>query len=117
MKKLLFSLLALVGLSTFSHADIQGVYKSSFTQTDESLRIMRPATGTPLSLHGIIVSSASAVGGLITVYDSSGTATNTIARVSLVNLGAYYFDVKISSGLTYTTSTNSMGVTILYQPR
>jgi hypothetical protein len=117
MKKLLFSLLALVGLSAFSHADIQGVYKSSFTQTDESLALVAPTTGTPLSLHGIIVSSASAAGGLLTVYDSSRTATSPIARIGLTTVGAYYFDVKISSGLTYTTATNTQGVTILYQPR
>jgi hypothetical protein len=54
---------------------------------------------------------------LLTVYDSSRTATSPIARIGLTTVGAYYFDVKISSGLTYTTATNTQGVTILYQPR
>jgi len=88
------------------------IYTSSFTLTDDSQAIIDDVTW----LHAVVVSSASA-GGYIQLYDREG-ATPTTSLIGVVDLGTlntYLFDCVVSSGLTYNTSGNAGGVTILYR--
>ena len=61
-------------------------------------------------------------GGSIALYDSSATATNQIANIGFGTPGAGVgggwtvpIEVRVSSGITYTTSGNTTGVTIIYK--
>lgn len=116
----LFALAALLatipGLSFAFGESSMAVSQSSFTLTNDTTRSITTASGTPRSLDSVIVSSSS-VGGTITLYDSNGTATNRIGVVSLGTVQQAFYNIKISSGITYTTNTNSGGVTIIYTPR
>ena len=117
MKLLAFAaLLALPSLSFAYGESSVSVSLSSFTLTNDTTKSIRTASGTPMSLESVIVSSPSA-GGTITLYDSNGTATNRIGVISLNNANQFFYNVKVSSGITYTTNTNSGGVTITYTPR
>ncbi len=107
--------------------------QASFTQTNEgpvpisSGTNMRNGYGL---LIGVQVSSPMA-NGTITFADAfssgtTGTALGTLSTVAVVSLAgggnapvgtSFYipFEIKLSSGLSYTTSNNSKGVTIIYK--
>ena len=120
MKKILFAA-GLLFMGSVSHAawtDSSLLNKSSFTNTNESLAMISSRTLPGGILRGVVVSSSMA-NGVLTIYDSLGAASGTIAVLSLYNgntSGAFYipFDVRISSGLTYTTAGNTVGVSIIY---
>lgn len=108
MKKLF----ALLGVMLFSVSafgiDTKTTY-SSMTQTTESLaRIPNVRT-----LESVIISST-ATAGSIKIYDSSATATHQIAEISMSAVHSYDFDLYISSGLTYTTTSNTGSITLIY---
>lgn len=107
MKKVLLALL--VGLLS-GPVLADNLWRSSFTATNDTAQKITGA----VSLNGVVVSSASVAGATLLIYDSLSSANNLIARVSLTSLGDYTFNVKLSSGLVYTTSNNNMGVTIIY---
>lgn len=113
LKTILFSMAFMIPVVGFSYWDTVGVYSSSYTATNEGPRVI---TATPPGTIFVgIVSGTATTNGTIKVYDSSGTASNQIAVVSLGAPGAYYYNIFLSSGLTYTTANNTNGVTILYK--
>lgn len=64
--------------------------------------------------HGLCINSG-VLGGVATIYNSSGSATNPIAAVATTTMTpCSFFDVSVSSGLTYSNSTTA-NLTILYQ--
>lgn len=65
--------------------------------------------------HGVCVNDAGST-GTISVFNSSGTSTSPIAviRATSTVSACKYYDVQISSGLTYTTSAPN-DTTFLYQ--
>lgn len=88
------------------------VWKSSTTASADTTK--RLCTGNKAILHGVCVNDGPS--GLVTVYDSSATATSPIAVIrssSAVTAGCLFYDVQTSSGLTYTTSAAG-NVTFLY---
>lgn len=113
--KILLSLTLLFSPITLKAAFIESfnTFDSSYTVTNETTKlIFNTPPGTVLAQ--INVSSVS-TGGLLQVYDSSDTATNKIANVTLATVGSYRYEVRLSSGLTYTTTGNGAGVTIIYK--
>jgi hypothetical protein len=114
--KLLLAVLAVLSLTGTASAfdEVSGaIHRSSFTTTADTLLVV---PNTPRALVAVVVSSPT-VGGILTVYNSSGTATNPIGIVSLATIQTARYDVRISSGLTYTTNMANGGVTIIYTPR
>lgn len=113
MKRLMIAGLSLLlAASAFAYTETREINSSSFTTTNDTA-VQIPNTGPNTDFRGIIVSSVSAT-GQIAVFDTQGVATSTKAFVSLGTLGEYHFNVRLSSGLSYTTTTNLGGVTILY---
>lgn len=113
MKRLLISLLS---LSLASMGMAFEVSPSSYTATDDSLKIIEHHTGGARSLVAVIVSSPTAL-GTITIYDSSGTATGKIGTIHCGTVQDPSFNVRLSSGLTYSSLGCSNGVTIIYKKR
>lgn len=124
MKKLLLLGLSLaLSSSAFAFTETREINQSSFTATNDTtawIQISSNAfpyfmanTSPNTDLRAIIVSSPSA-GGTITLYDSQGSAVNKIGVVSLGTIQEAHFNVRLSSGLTYSTSANTSGVTILF---
>lgn len=89
-----------------------GINYSSFTATNETGAEISGA----YSLAYINVSSATP-GGLLSIYDSkkSTSAVYQIGKIDLSTVHSYIYDIRLSSGLTYTTSSNSNGVSIIYK--
>jgi hypothetical protein len=107
MKRLLLLLL----LSTPAFADAVG--RSSFTITNDTTKHI---SGTqPSSVLMEVIVSSPTVGGLLRIYDSQGSATSQVANVTLQNAASYNFDLIISSGITYTTTLNGNGVTMIWR--
>ena len=127
MKKwILFLILTgLIAIAQNALADVSTtntLWKSSFTATnDTALKIpcntVEPKAGC--KFHGVIVSSAG-VASTLTIYDSSATAINPIAVINtsvgtVVPTGQLFYDLYVSSGLSYTTvGATPAKVTILY---
>lgn len=113
MKKV-FTLFAFMLCAGVSYAGGPEVNKSSYTVTAETTKRIA-ATEKGNMLYAVVVGSATP-GSVLTIYDSSGTATNTIATISLHIARDYNFNVLLSSGLTYTTSAApTNGLTILWR--
>ena len=109
MKKLLAVVLGLGLISPMAMAfDTKTTY-SSHTVGALSIRPIWSAR----TLETVIVSSLSA-NDTITIYDSSGIASNEIATIDLDTVNMYEFDLWLSSGLSYSTTGNSGSVTIIY---
>lgn len=125
MKKM-FAVFGIIFLLSMSCEALQPVYEtiyvSSFTKSNETLKEIQLSTvtyggnKTVMGLNSIIISSATS-GGSITIYDSKGSATNAIGICDLTTVNVYPFNVAISSGLTYTTTGNTNGVTIIFRAR
>lgn len=119
MKKILLTLLVFISVgflaeNLYSYPSKRtngAVYRSSTTKTNDSTAEIEFNGNTSQYLHTIVVSSAS-TGGFCIIYDSQGSATNEIATIDLGTLNTYIYDVKLSSGLSYTTTGNSNGVVI-----
>lgn len=106
-----FFLLAGVSRAAYVESFVAG--SASYTQTSDSLVVI-PRSFPGTVLIGVLIGTPTAAGS-IKVYDSSGSATNQLGNI---DLGARFyapFDVKITSGITYTTTGNSGGITILYK--
>lgn len=110
IKKLLVIMLA-AGVSYAVNPEIN---KSSFTATNDTLQQLNSATPTSTFFVGVVVSSPSA-GGLLSVYDSQGAASQKITDVSLGTIQRPEYNVRVSSGLTYSITNNAAGVTILWR--
>lgn len=114
MKKLILAILVLCG--SYCLAGTTYVWRSSNTSTADSQKNLCNAkqgnTNAHSLFHGVIVSSGDA-SGLLTIYNSSATTTETMAVIDNGSLGSYFFDIFASSGLTYT-KTGKANITILY---
>ncbi len=89
---------------------------SSYTSTVDSISWIR--TSFPGDIFvGIVVGSTAS--GSIAIYDSSKTTTvgvaTQIAKVDMGTRATYEYNIVLSSGLSYVTSTSNNGVTILYK--
>lgn len=84
-------------------------YVASGNQTTTNLAL--PRNGC--KFHGVVVSSGAT--GVFTLYDSSAQAANVVTTISKSAPGSYFFDVRLSSGCTYS-NTGTSPVTILYAP-
>jgi hypothetical protein len=115
VKKIVFFGLVLLGpvsLGYAAHVESYDLLSASYTATSETAKRIETSPGSVLAC--VVVGSASP-SGLLKIYDSSAAASNQIANISLTVTGNYDFDVRLSSGLTYTTTSNTAGVTITYK--
>lgn len=115
MKKLifLFSILFSCAVLKAAVSDEILVGKSSYTITNDG-PVLIVGTKPGNVLDSVIIASTSATGTL-KIYDSSNVATNQVANISLANTGNYQFTLKVSSGITYTTTNNTSGLTIIWK--
>lgn len=90
------------------------IYRASYTATNETAAEIQQGNQSVDFLHAVIISSAT-TGGVLKLYDSQGSASSLFALIDLSAKNDFAFDVWLSSGLTYTTSGNSNGVTIIYR--
>lgn len=113
MKKLFLAALFL-GLSSVLYAT-PNVWVSSHTATADTTKVLCPnypnATDGRGIIHGLCVNTGTA--GTYTLYNSSAAAVNTIAAISTASTGCLYYDIAVSSGITYTNSATA-DVTLLY---
>ena len=97
------------------------IFQSSFTATADTLATIGVSTPTAKVvararfLKSVIISSGT-VGATVTVYDSVGNASQEIAYIDMSAKAQWDFNVALSSGLTYTTSTAGKGLTFTWKP-
>lgn len=114
MKKALLAVAVLFCASVSQAYMGDSVSQSSFTVTNDSAKQLTGTTKWSV-LDRVVVSSTS-TGGAIALYDN--TAGNTSSKIGVVDLGTIQsptFNVRVSSGITYTTTGNTNGVTILWR--
>jgi len=113
MKKwLALAVLLLPGLAFAETRIDPTIWISSYVPTNHTLNVVSSGT---YRLHGVVVSSPG-VNSQMIVYDSDRQAASIIGTISTDSVGSYWFDVRKSSGITYTkTGTLPAAVTILYQ--
>lgn len=111
MKKLI-AVIAVALLGGISFAD--DVKRSSFTATNNALRIIPGATAGK-TLVSVVVSSPTA-GGTVSLYDSNGSAAdNPITVVHCGTLQNPVFEIRVSSGISYVSDDCTGGVTIIWK--
>ena len=120
-KKIIVFLALLMGVSFVRAGSLDEIFQSnrgSFTMTNETARLI-PNTPPGTIFVGVVVGSAMPQGSGILIYDSSGQASNQVGFVTGYSVGSAQFqanyNIRLSSGLTYTTIGNSSGFTILYK--
>lgn len=120
MKKYLIAALLLTGFvakSMSAYLEVYSLDRASYTATAETTKVI-PQTFPGTILDRVVIGSGT-VNGVITLYDSSATAQNIIAVLNMNPTtsapASIQFGVRISSGLTYTTSAAGAGVTIIYK--
>lgn len=117
MKRLLFIIASVFLLSQLALAFQTSLWLSSNTSTADTTQNLCKNYNSGGSVrgvfHGVCLNTATA--GTLTIYNSSGTANNPIAAMDTNRaVPCNYYDVEVSSGLTYTNSATA-NVTILYQ--
>ena len=128
MKKILKFILIAWGVMMFygvrSYAVDMDTWTSSNTATADTLKNLCPGgyevvNGSTVTfgnrgvIHGVCINTA--VAGTLTLYNSSATATSAIAAINTNSaIPCYYYDVAVTSGVTYTNSATA-NTTILYQ--
>ena len=110
MIKKLFAVLMLA--ASASYAVSFEVNQASHTATNDTLQQIGSTDKS--TFVGVIVSSPTS-GGLLSVYNSQGAASSKVADVSLGTVQSPEYNVRMSSGITYSTTGNSGGVTILWR--
>ena len=125
MKNLIKALgLSVVVASTvFGFTETREINTSSYTASNDTTKLIiissvnfpqqGAQTGPNTDFRGVLIGS-NTFGGLVTIYDSSGTSTNIVAKIGCDTAKELHYNVRLSSGLTYTTSGCTNGVTILY---
>lgn len=115
MKKLIMGVMALfVPMALYAGGPVA---YSSFTATNDTGKLLRSVTSTNTivqTLSAVVVSSASA-GGQLLIYNSTWTTTGQVANISLNVTGYYEFHDVVMKGITYSTTGNGSGVTIIYK--
>ena len=118
MKKVILSLLVFFSAGALKAAwfDDGLINQASYTATGETLALIRNTLPGTL-LVGVVIATSSGVNLLI--YDSSRTATNQIGKIILGGNtdGSDYipFNIRVSSGITYTIANNNPGITFIYK--
>ena len=126
MKKigLFLGFLFLSGLSHAAYIESYSLGTASFTTTNDAQVQISTHGGI---LVGVVIDSPSN-GGLLTLADAKIAITGgpvTYSTFSILSLGGTGFQtvpvyipygIYLSSGLTYTTSGNAGGVTIIWKP-
>lgn len=109
MKKLIVAVL--IGCASVAGAVTPStVNRSSFTQTNDTTKYLSNSA----YLDKVIVSAVSA-GGVLTIYNSTWTTTPVISSITLGTVGTYHYNDLWVAGITYTTISNTAGVTIIYK--
>lgn len=114
MKRLLLVLVSVSFMSVSAFA-VSEVWTSSHTATVDSNKNL--CGNAKATLHSVCVGRSD--GGTITLSDTRGTFTSTSTIAVLISTatnvsGCVEFDVKVSSGLTYST-TGAQDTTFMYQ--
>jgi hypothetical protein len=118
MKKIILSLIFIGLLAGFVSAQDRFlpennncIYRSSFTKTNETTAFIVDS----MFLKSVIITSATA-GGFLTIYDSTYTAAGQVcAPIDMSTKGVYEFDAVMQNGISYTTTGNSNGATIMWR--
>jgi hypothetical protein len=115
--------LSLLFLPCLSFAIAPAVWLSSNTTTTDTTQVLCGQYSTPLAtstlhgwLHEVVISSP-AVGGSVTIYNSTFTTTGARSVgpiTTLVYPNEYLYDVDFPNGMIYST-TGGAQVQILYQ--
>lgn len=119
MKKALILLASILGLLSPCMAISGSVYWSSHTATADTTRSLCPSTIPGLfgsTNHAVLNSvcvNTSATTSSVSVYNSNGTAIQPVAIIDSSSKGCETFNVLLSSGITYTTSSTA-DVTFVY---
>lgn len=112
-----FSLMFLSAVSFGAWGDESLINKSSYTTTNDTLVSISSTVMAGGVFDGVVIGSNSAT-GVVKFYDSNGVQVSTIGVVSMAGTanGAFYipFEVRLSSGLTYTVTGNP-GISIIYK--
>jgi len=114
MKKLLLIGLSLALSSTaYCYTETREINASSFTATNDTTQQIT-GTSPNTDFRGVIIGTPS-ISGVLTIFDGQGAnAASKIGVVSLSAVNELHFNVRCSSGITYTTTGNTGGVTLLY---
>src|SRR5581483_7082011 len=104
--KRLYMLGLLLGLSStaFGFTETREINVASFTATNDVTAYI-PNTTANTDFRGVVVGSPTATTGSIVIFDGQGTnATNKIATIGLGVANEFHYNVRLSSGITYTTT-------------
>jgi uncharacterized protein YfiM (DUF2279 family) len=115
MKKLMILTISLFMASALMAANT-GIWRSSHTATADTTKNLCGQTSGRAMLHGVCVNDVPGASGTVTLYDSRAAASGAIAVIrstAAYTSGCQFFDVAVSSGLSYTNSTTN-DITILY---
>lgn len=120
MKKILVFLASFLMFSNMAFAISGSVYYSSHTATADTTKSLCASTIPGLFastnkaiLNGVCVNTGATTSS-VTLYNSNGTAFQTLALVDATTKGCLTYNVILSSGITYTTA-GSADVTLMYQ--
>ncbi len=126
MKKIVL-FLGMFLLTSVSHAYWETLREnsSSFTMTNEGPIAIATGSLQGGILVGVVVSSANAGGGTLKLWNAMNPGGVAISTIGIINIGQITttspapffipFDVRVSSGITYQTTGNTNGVTIIYK--
>jgi hypothetical protein len=120
MKKIFIVGLTILMMTGVSQAAPQ-IWFSSHTETADTTQNLCKGTsysggfyGNHGNFHAVCIDSATVAASTFIVYNSSGAASNMLVDMDATKAGCNYYDIAISSGLTYSNSSTAH-VTILYQ--
>jgi hypothetical protein len=90
------------------------VWRGTFTTGTATTAVAAPAPGW---IFGGVLNGDSVSGSFLTVYNSSGSASNIITKIDgVTSFDRKMYDVQASSGITYSSSGNGL-FTILFKRR
>lgn len=116
MKRLLTAAVILFLGSVACYANSSdATWKSSNTATTDTLRSI--CGQNRALLHGVCVNDIGTAGGSVAIFNTRGTNTLPVALMrstAAITSGCQFFDVQLSSGLTYSNSSND-NITLMYQ--
>lgn len=124
MKRIaLLGLLMALSSTAFGFTETREINQSSFTNTNDTKQWIQQSsqtfpfimsnTGPNTDFRGVVIASPT-TGGTVIVFDSQGVVTSTIATISCANANEFHYNIRLSSGLTYTSNNCTNGATILF---
>lgn len=120
MKKMLVILASFLMFSMPAFAISGNVYYSSHTATADTTKALCTSSipgifgSTNKAIINSVCVNTGATTSSVTLYNSSGTAVNTLAVVDATSKGCLSYNVILSSGITYTTA-GTADITMMYQ--